>query len=61
MGLAVDGDLALLHRLEERRLGLRRGSVDLVREHDVREHGPGLELEALCFLVEDVRADDVRR
>ena len=34
---AVDGDLALLHRLEQRRLGLRRGPVDLVGEHDVGE------------------------
>ena len=29
---ALDGDLALLHRLEQRGLGLRRGPVDLVYE-----------------------------
>ena len=36
--LAVHGDLCLLHRLEQRRLGLRRCAVDLVDEQDVREH-----------------------
>jgi hypothetical protein len=28
----------LLHRLQQRRLGLRRRAVDLVRQHDVPEH-----------------------
>ena len=58
--VAVDGDAALLHALEEAGLGLRRGAVDLVDEDDVREDGPGMELEARLALVEDVRADDVR-
>ena len=35
---AVDRDLALLHALEQRRLRARRGAVELVGEHDVREH-----------------------
>ena len=35
--LAADGDLALLHRLEEGRLGLGRGAVDLVGQDDVGE------------------------
>ena len=43
MHLAVDGHLALLHRLEEGGLGTRRGAVDLVREQDVREDGAGEE------------------
>jgi hypothetical protein len=34
---AVDGHAPLAHRLEQRRLRLRRRAVDLVREHDVRE------------------------
>ena len=38
---AVDGDLALLHRLEQRRLGAGRGPVDLVDQDDVGEDGPG--------------------
>ena len=40
-------------------LGLRRGAVDLVDEHDVGEHRPGPELETLLALVVDVGADDV--
>ena len=35
--LALDGDLVLLHRLEQRALRLRRRAVDLVGEHDLRE------------------------
>ena len=45
VGVRVDGDLALLHRLEQRRLRLGRGPVDLVGEHDVGEHAAGAELE----------------
>jgi hypothetical protein len=33
----ADRDLILLHRLEQRRLRLRRRAVDLVREDDVGE------------------------
>jgi hypothetical protein len=39
----LDGDLTLLHRLEERGLRARRGPVDLVGEQDVREHDAGEE------------------
>jgi hypothetical protein len=42
---AVDGDGALLHRLEQRRLGAGRCPVDLVSEHHGGEHRPGVELE----------------
>ena len=58
---AVDRDLALLHALEQRRLGLRRRAVDLVDEEDVREDRPGPELELVRALVEDVDAGDVGR
>jgi hypothetical protein len=44
---AVDGDPALLHDLQQRRLGLRAGPVDLVGQHDRREDRPALELEGL--------------
>jgi hypothetical protein len=43
--IALDGDLALLHRLEQRRLGLRGGAVDLVGEHHVGEDRPGAQGE----------------
>ena len=45
VGRAFDGDLALLHRLEQRRLGPRRGAVDLVDQHHVGEHRPRHEPE----------------
>ena len=54
----------LLHRLEQRRLRLRRRAVDLVREHDVGEDRARLELEehpAVRVLLHDVGADDVGR
>ena len=44
---------ALLHDLEQRRLGLGRGAVDLVAEHDVGEHRAALELELAVSLVVD--------
>ena len=57
---ALDRRLALLHRLEERRLGLRRSTVDLVREEEVGEDRPRPELEVAVALVPDRRAGDVR-
>ena len=45
VGHAVRRDLPLLHRLEQRGLCARRGTVDLVGQEDVAEHRTGLELE----------------
>ena len=59
--LAFDRHLAFLHRLEQRRLGLRRGAVDLVGEQEVREDRTGAEFEVGFALVEDRRAGHVRR
>ena len=56
---AVHGHLPLGHRLEERRLRLLGGAVDLVDEHDVGEDRPRPELEVARLLVEDRRARDV--
>ena len=57
--------MVLLHRLEQRRLRLRRGSVDLVREQHVREDRAldeaELALARLLVLLEDVRSGDVGR
>ncbi len=36
MGLAVDGHIALLHRLQQGGLGLRRRAVDLVGQQQLR-------------------------
>ena len=42
VGLVADGDLPLLHRLEQRALHLGRRAVDLVGEHEVGEDGAEL-------------------
>ena len=52
--------LPLLHRLEQRGLGLRRRAVDLVGEQQVREDRARPELEVAVALVPDRRAGDVR-
>ena len=59
VGDAVHRDLVLGHALQQRGLGLGRGAVDLVRDHDVREHRPGAELELLGAPVVDRHAGDV--
>ncbi len=57
--LALDGDLVLLHRLEQRRLGLGRRPVDLVGEQQAGEDGTAAELELPALLVVDERAGQV--
>jgi hypothetical protein len=61
VGPAVDGDVALLHHLEQRRLGLGRGTVDLVGKDDAVEDGSGVEGELAVGLVVDSDAGDVGR
>ncbi len=64
VGPPADRDLALLHRLEERGLGLRWGSVDLVGEEELGEQRPLEEVEpataGLGVFLDDVGPDDVR-
>ena len=57
---AVHRHVPLLHRLEQRRLGLRRRAVDLVAQHDVAEDRPGPEGES-PLRREQVHPGDVRR
>jgi hypothetical protein len=59
VAVPVDRDVALLHDLEQRRLGLRRGPIDLVRHDDVGEDGSAVELELARSLIEDRDAGDV--
>ncbi len=59
MGLPVHRHLALLHRLQQRRLGLGGGAVDFVADHDLGEDRAGLELELPALLVEDADPGDV--
>ena len=64
VGRALDRDLALLHRLQQRRLRPRRGAVDLVDEEQVREHRPRHEAQAAGLEQAgpgDVRGKEVRR
>ena len=63
IGPALDRDPVLLHRLEQGRLGLRRGPVDLVGEEHVREHRTRCEHHLAPagrgVLLDDVGAGDV--
>ena len=56
---ALDRHLPLLHRLEQRRLRLRWGAVDLVGEEEVGEDRAGPELEVGLALVVDRGAGHV--
>ena len=60
MRSAVDRDLVLGHRLEQRALRARWCAVDLVGEQHVREDRAGMEFEAPRLRVEHRHADDVR-
>ena len=61
VGHTVDGDASLLHDLEQGRLRLGRGAVDLVGEHDVGEDRAGVEVEGRLGRVVDRHAGDVAR
>ena len=60
-GLVADGDLALLHRFEQRALHLGGSPVDLVGQQEIREHRPLPGHEGLVALVVDEGSDQVRR
>src|SRR6185295_17474376 len=59
--ITLERDLLLLHRLEQRGLRLRRRSIDLVGEDDVREDRPLLYAEVARRDLVDGGADDVAR
>ena len=58
---AIDGDLFLFHRFEQRALGLRRRAIHLVRENDLREYRALDESKRILLAVEYRHADDVPR
>ena len=64
-GSAADTHLLLLHRLQQRGLGLGRGAIDLVGQQHVGEdragHEAQLAMPADPVLVDDLGAGDVRR
>jgi hypothetical protein len=59
VGGAADGDLALGHDLEERRLHLGRGPVDLVGETKLANTGPSSTPNGLARRPVDPGADEV--
>ena len=59
--VALDGHLPLLHRLEQRGLGLGGRAVDFVGEHDVGEDGTRAQREGALLGREHVGAGDVGR
>ena len=62
VGGSASGDGVLLHRLQQCRLGLRRGAVDLVGEQHLCEHRPTLEHQfasAGRIVLDDLGAGDV--
>ena len=64
MIVAGDRDPALLHRLEQGRLGPRAGAVDLVRHQELAEHRTGDEAErpaAGLVLLQHLGPQDVGR
>ena len=61
IGVPAHGHLALAHRFEQRRLYLGRRAVDLVRQQQRVEDGPGLELEPSFLRPPDLGAREVGR
>jgi len=61
MRTAVHRDVILLHDLEERRVRLGRGAVDLVGQEELCKDRTRPEAELLLLHVEDGRASDVGR
>ena len=59
MRVAVDRDLAFIHRFEQGGLGLGGGAVDLVGQQEVAEDGAWLEFESLGVGVVDGDAEDI--
>ncbi len=59
IGHAIHRHLSLLHRLQQRRLRLGRGSIDLVAEQQVREDWSAVERELAALHVEDAVPGDV--
>ena len=61
MRLIIDGNLCFTHRFQETALGLRRGAIDLVGQHDVGKDRTRYELKPLFLPVKHGDADDVGR
>ena len=60
IGVVVDRDLALLHRLQQGGLGAAVGPVQLVRQEEVAEHSALLIAHLAAVFIVDGKARDVR-
>ena len=60
MGLAIHGDLALGHRLQQRALGLGCGAVDLVRQQQAGKDRAGMKTELARLALVYADPDNVR-
>ena len=58
-GFSSDGDLALLHGLQQGALDLGRGAVDLVGQDEIGENGTQMRDEPSILRLEDHGADDI--
>ena len=58
---SVDGDAPFGHRFQQRGLRPRRGAVDFVGQHDLREERAGAKLELGGLWIENGSAGDVGR
>jgi hypothetical protein len=59
--MIIVGNLCFTHRFQETALGLRRGAIDLVGQHDVGEDRTRYELKPLFLPIKHGDADDVGR
>ena len=59
--LTRQGDFAFLHRLEQRRLHLRRSAVDLVCEHEIPEHRTFPHRPITGLGIVDLRSEEIGR
>ncbi len=58
--LSFERDLMLLHDLQQRALGFRRGPVDLIGEQQIREHRPAHDAQFIDTRIEHGVSSDVR-
>ena len=58
---STDGGLTFLHGFKHRGLGLCRGTVNFIQEHDIGVDGAQLGRHFVLCLVPDTRTDDVVR
>ena len=61
VGHAIDADLTLLHRLQQRALRFGAGAIDLIGQQQLGEHRAAAELEFVRVAIEDRYPDDVGR